>query len=77
MTLNLTLTEIITISFAGGLSWYVYDAAQVIPSKLKTPSLSLFLFFHRSIRVRVRVKVRVRVRVRVRGGARCSCVQLV
>jgi hypothetical protein len=35
-----------------GLSWYVYDAAQVIPSKLKvkTPSLSLFLFFRRSIR---------------------------
>jgi hypothetical protein len=28
VTLNLALTEI--ISFAGGLSWYVYDAAQVI-----------------------------------------------
>ena len=45
MTLNLTLTKIITISFAAGLSWYVYDAAQVIPSKLKTPLLYLFYFF--------------------------------
>jgi hypothetical protein len=35
VTLNLTLTEIITISFAGGLSWYVYDAAQVIAQKLQ------------------------------------------
>ncbi len=36
MTLNLTLTKIITISVAGGLSWYVYDAAQVqvIPTKI-------------------------------------------
>ena len=34
MTLNLTLTEIITISFAGELSWYVYDAAQVIATKI-------------------------------------------
>ena len=34
MTLNLTLTEIITISFAGGLPWYVYDAAQVIATKI-------------------------------------------
>jgi hypothetical protein len=50
VTLNLILTEIITISFAGGLSCYVYDAAQVIPLKLKTPPLSLFLFFRRSIR---------------------------
>ncbi len=33
MTLNLTLTEIMTISFAGGLPWYVYDAAQVIATK--------------------------------------------
>jgi hypothetical protein len=34
VTLNLTLTEIITISFAGELSWYVYDAAQVIATKI-------------------------------------------
>ena len=34
MTLNLTLTEINTISFADGLSWYVYDAAQVIATKI-------------------------------------------
>ena len=34
MTLNLTLTKIITISFAGGLPWYVYDAAQVIATKI-------------------------------------------
>ena len=34
MTLNLTLTNIITISFAGGLSWYVYDAAQFIATKI-------------------------------------------
>jgi len=25
VTLNLTLTKIITIYFAGGLTWYVYD----------------------------------------------------
>jgi hypothetical protein len=35
VTLNLTLTKIITISFAGGHSWYVYDAAQVIATKLQ------------------------------------------
>ena len=29
----LTLTEIITIYFAGGLTSYVYDAAQVIATK--------------------------------------------
>ena len=34
MTLNLTLTKIITIYFAGGLAWYVYDAAQVIATKI-------------------------------------------
>ena len=34
MTSNLTLTEIITIYFAGGLTWYVYDAAQVIATKI-------------------------------------------
>ena len=34
MTLNLTLTKIITIYFAGGLTWYVYDAAQVIATKI-------------------------------------------
>ncbi len=34
MTLNLTLTDIIKISFAGGLSWYVYDAAQFIATKI-------------------------------------------
>ena len=34
MTLNLTLTKIITISFAGGLCWYVYDVAQVIATKI-------------------------------------------
>ena len=34
MTLNLTLTKIITISVAGGLPWYVYDAAQVIATKI-------------------------------------------
>jgi len=34
VTLNLTLTKIITISFAGGLPWYVYDAAQVIATKI-------------------------------------------
>jgi hypothetical protein len=35
VTLNLTLTKIITIFFAGGLSWYVYDAAQVTAKKLQ------------------------------------------
>jgi hypothetical protein len=35
VTLNLTLTEIITIYFAGGLSWYVHDAAHVIATKLQ------------------------------------------
>ena len=34
MTLNLTLTKIIKIYFAGGLTWYVYDAAQVIATKI-------------------------------------------
>jgi hypothetical protein len=34
VTLNLTLTESNTISFADGLSWYVYDAAQVIATKI-------------------------------------------
>jgi hypothetical protein len=34
VTLNLTLTKIITIYFAGGLNGYVYDAAQVIASKI-------------------------------------------
>ncbi len=34
MTLNLTLTKIITIYFAGGLSWYVYDAVHVIATKI-------------------------------------------
>jgi hypothetical protein len=34
VTLNLTLTEIITIYFAGGLSWYVHDAAHVIATKI-------------------------------------------
>ncbi len=34
MTLNLTLTKIITIYFAGGLSWYVHDAAHVIATKI-------------------------------------------
>ncbi len=34
MTLNLTLTKIITIYFAGGLSWYVHDAAHVIAKKI-------------------------------------------
>jgi hypothetical protein len=34
VTLNLTLTKIITIYFAGGLAWYVYDAAQVIATKI-------------------------------------------
>jgi len=34
VTLNLTLTKIITIYFAGGLTWYVYDAAQVIATKI-------------------------------------------
>jgi hypothetical protein len=28
------LTVIITIFFAGGLSWYVYDVAQVIATKI-------------------------------------------
>jgi hypothetical protein len=31
--LNLTLTKIITIYFAGGLSWYAHDAAHVIATK--------------------------------------------
>jgi hypothetical protein len=34
VTLNLTLTEIITIYFADGLPWYGYDAAQVIATKI-------------------------------------------
>ena len=34
MTLNLTLTKFITNYFAGGLTWYVYDAAQVIATKI-------------------------------------------
>jgi len=34
VTLNLTLTKINAISFACGLSWYVYDAAQVIVTKI-------------------------------------------
>ncbi len=34
VTLNLTLTKIITIYFAGGLSWYVHDAAHVISTKI-------------------------------------------
>ncbi len=34
VTLNLTLTKIITIYFAGGLSWYVHDAAHVIATKI-------------------------------------------
>jgi hypothetical protein len=32
--LNSTLTIIITIYFAGGLSWYVHDAAHVIATKI-------------------------------------------
>ncbi len=32
--LYLTLTKIITIYFSGGLSWYVYDAAQIIATKV-------------------------------------------
>jgi hypothetical protein len=32
--LNSTLTKIITIYFAGGLSWYVHDAAHVIATKI-------------------------------------------
>jgi hypothetical protein len=31
---NLTLTKIITIYFAGGLSWFVHDAAHVIATKI-------------------------------------------
>ncbi len=34
MKLNLTLTKIITVYFAGGLSWYVHDAAHVIAIKI-------------------------------------------
>ncbi len=34
MKLYLTLTKIITIYFLGGLSWYVYDAAQYIATKV-------------------------------------------
>jgi hypothetical protein len=34
VTLNLTLTKIITIYFAGGLSWYVHDPAHVIATKI-------------------------------------------
>jgi hypothetical protein len=34
VTLNLTLTKIITIYIAGGLTWCVYDAAQVIATKI-------------------------------------------
>ncbi len=34
MKLNLTLTKIITIYFAGGLSWYGHDAAHVIATKI-------------------------------------------
>ncbi len=34
MTLNLSLTKIITIYFAGGLSWYVHDAAHVIATTI-------------------------------------------
>jgi hypothetical protein len=34
MKLNLTLTKIITIYFAGGLSWYVHDAAHIIATKI-------------------------------------------
>jgi hypothetical protein len=38
VTLNLTLTKIIAISFAGGLSWHVYDAAQVIATNIAKKS---------------------------------------
>ncbi len=34
MKLNSTLTKIITIYFAGGLSWYVHDAAHDIATKI-------------------------------------------
>ncbi len=34
MKLYLTLTKTITIYFSGGLSWYVYDAAQIIATKV-------------------------------------------
>ena len=34
MTLNLTLTKFITIYFVSVLTWYVYDAAQVIATKI-------------------------------------------